>query len=487
MTNRHVGEEQATVLPTSKKNRGSGVSKTETKVSDVPINAPTISSVSLIGTTAYVTASYSQNSLGGVPKSFTLSTSPNSTTKTVSSLNREITLTGLSSNTSYTFLLKANTEAGSSSNASSGPLTTTITSFSTGTNLSGADLHEFATQMAGGTTTNSPSEGGTLTINFGAVGSYDYIIKRGNQNVITFNSTDWFTATQNTRSAFIVVDGDLTIGKNIQFKPNPNKLFTCIYVTGNLQLDGSITMSGRGANHSSIGERNIRLHTGTFSGVVNPQVPAQGGSGGARNVRTSLGSSNGAAGSAGTSGGTGGGGAGVIYIAGSYDGQSSSGAGAAGTCFTGGTGGGSAMIYGGTTNNATNGATRGGAGGNAGDSQTYGAGGGAGNPAGYGYSGTNITTQFNIANGTAGTLCIFVKGVLTGGQDAFPGGPISSNGHGGWIYSYPYYMQAGGGSGGGGSVTIFSKYDDSTITPIANSGGGNQNNGGAGTARKLTL
>lgn len=489
MSIKHIGEESASAVRNSKQNRGASISQPEFKTTDVIVNAPTISSVTNIGTTAYITASYSQNALGGIPTSFTATSSSGGFTKTVSSLSEVITITGLASNTTYTFTVSANNTVSSTASSASSSITTTIGTFSSGSNQSVADIHTLMTTMANGTTTATPTAGGTLTVNGVSLGSYDYVIKRGNQTISTFTNSDWFTNTADTRSAFIVVDGDLTINRFVRLIPSNRKLFTAIYVTGNLNLQGIISMTDRGANHSATAAGNIRLHTGTFSGVSNPQVPSSGGSGATGATRYTVGSSGAAAGTAGTAGGTGGGGAGVTYLAGGDSGPVTSGNGAAGTSFTGGSAGGSVMIYSGS-GVAGNGVANGGAGGIAGPSYTYGAGGGAGNPAGLSSKsdGAQGSYGWEIGNGTAGTLVVYVKGILDGPASNLHGGKIESQGHGGWIYSYPYYMQAGGGSGGGGSVTVFYKYDKSLITPTADGGsGGSGGVGGAGTARKLAL
>lgn len=493
MSIKHVSEESATIAPASKFLRGSGLSKLETKVGASIENGPTITSATNIGTTAYITATYTQASTGGVPTSYTCTSSPGGLTATQSTLSKPFIITGLTSNTAYTFTVSAVNGSGPKDGAASSTVTTTISTFSSGSNQTAADLHTLCTTMANGTTTATPTAGGTLTINSAALGSYDYTIKRGNQTVSsTFTTGDWFTATEDTRSAFIVVDGNLTIDRGALFRPSVRKLFTCIYVTGDLQVDGDISMRNRGANHSATAAAAIRLHTGTFSGVSNPQVPAAGGAGAAGVTRTTVGSSTSAAASAGTAGGTGGGGGGSAYLAGGDGGPVSSGSGAAGTSFSGGSAGGSTMIYSGS-GVATNGVANGGRGGNAGNSGTYAATGGAGNPIGItNQGGTAGSYPYELnyhaadgpsrGGGTGGVLVIFVKGTLRGKT-----GSIGANGCQGATYRYPYYMQCSGGGSGGGSVTVFYNYDQSLITPTANGGSSNGGNGGAGTARKLSL
>jgi hypothetical protein len=493
MSIKHVSEESATIAPASKFLRGSGLSKLETKVGASIENGPTITSATNIGTTAYITATYTQASTGGVPTSYTCTSSPGGLTATQETLSKPFIITGLTSNTAYTFTVSAVNGSGPKDGAASSTVTTTISSFSSGSNQTVADLHTLCTTMANGTTTATPTAGGSLTVNSASLGSYDYTIKRGNQTVTsTFTTSDWFTSTEDTRSAFIVVDGNLTINRKALFRPSVRKLFTCIYVTGNLQVDGDISMRNRGANHSATAAAAIRLHTGTFSGVSNPQVPAAGGAGGASASRTGTGETTVNAGTAGTAGGTGGGGSGRGINAADPGSTVASGGGAAGTSFSGGSGGGSMMVYSGS-GSAGAGVANGGRGGAAGYSGTYASTGGAGNPIGITNNGGTAGSypyELNYwaadgpsrGGGTGGVLVIFVKGTLNGQT-----GSIGANGCQGATYRYPYYMQCSGAGSGGGSVTVFYGYDSSLITPTANGGPSNGGNGGAGTARKLSL
>jgi hypothetical protein len=316
----------------------------------------------------------------------------------------------------------------------------------------------------------SPTAGGTLTINSQSLGSYDYTIKSGAQTISSFLNSDWFTTTADSRSAFIVVNGNLTINSGQTLIPSNRKLFTVIYVAGNLAVSGGISMSARGANHSAGGGNvtaaAVRIATGTFSGVTDPEVPAAGGGGAATN--SGAGDANGAAGTAGSAGGVGGGGAGGRRnsIAG--------GGGAAGTAFSGGPGGGGGQS-GGSAGGA--GSANGAAGGAA--SATAATGGGAGNPGGAGAAGGSAGTD-----GTGGVLIIICTGTLSGA------GTISANGSAGGTGTGP---GSGGGGSGGGSVTILYGVD-SGPTPTATGGtagtgsaGSDGGAGGAGTARKLAL
>jgi hypothetical protein len=303
--------------------------------------------------------------------------------------------------------------------------------------------------------------GGTMTLNSVSLGSYDYTFYSSSQTVSSFSNADYFTTTADSRSALIYINGNLTINSGQTFIPSNRKLFTALYINGNLTNNGTISMTGRGANHSGTGSNisagAIKIATGTFGGVTDPNVPSSGGAGG------SAGSGSGGTGSAGSAGGTGGGGGGA-----NNNGGSTAQAGSAGTSFTGGTGGGEANGTGGTT---TAGATSGGKGGNGSGNAAHSC--GTGNPGGTdgGGGGTNYTGN----DGTGGVLMIFVKGTLSGSGTVVANGVNNIYGAG----------SGGAGSSGGGSATLIYTTDSSTVTITAN-GGSNAGVGGAGTARKLS-
>lgn len=347
-----------------------------------------------------------------------------------------------------------------------------------GGNQTADTLHIFAQRMASGAPT-SPVAGGTLTINGVSLGSYDYTIKSGAQTVSSFLASDWFTSTEDTRSAWIVVNGNLTINSGQTVIPSVRKLFTVVYVVGDLAVNGSISMTARGANHSGTGNSGgsttaeaIRIINGTYSGVSNPQIPASGGSGG--NATAAGGNNTGNAGASGTAGGTGGGGSG----GGGNNG--SGGAGAGGTSFSSGGGGGGA-------NDGTGGAAtaNGGSGGNAQSGFNANSCGGSGNPGGSGnlggYAGTGTSSP---EDGTGGVLIVICTGAVSGS-----GSIISNGGSGGGGGN----TVCGGGSGGGSITLLYGSGTPPTIT--ANGGAGNNGTagnpsggaGGAGTARALVL
>jgi hypothetical protein len=330
----------------------------------------------------------------------------------------------------------------------------------------------------------TPAAGGTLTVNGQALGSYDYRVVSGNQTVSAFSNTDWFTTTADSRSAFVVVRGNLTINSGQTFIPSNRKLFTVIFVTGDLAVAGSISMSARGANHSAgggnVAAAAIRIATGTFSAVTNPQVPAAGGA--VTAGPSSIAIAAGVNGTAGSAGGTGGGGTGGISV-GNGAPSSQAGDGAAGTSFSGGSGGGGVRASGSNPGNG-DGAANGAAGGNGNSNQAgIDAGGGAGNPGGTGVQGGN-----NGTDGTGGVLIIICIGQLSGS------GSIAGDGADGGDTGTGSGATAGGGGSGGGSVTVMYGTDTSSITPTAiggiggvADGNGDAGNGGAGTARKLAL
>lgn len=297
---------------------------------------------------------------------------------------------------------------------------------------------------------SSPTFGGSLTVNSLALGNYDYTIFESAQTVSSFNSNTWFTTTKDTVSSLIAVNGGLTINSGQTIIPPDRKLFTCIYVRGNLVLNGSISMTARGATHSGLGSsgglttaRDILMLTGSYSGVNNPTIPAAGGNGCV--AISGDGNPYGQTGSSAPSGGTGGGGGG-----GRWGGNSVTGRGGFGTSFSGGKGGG------GSQNN---------------------------NVPDVGLQGNDATTGASAgANSAGGTLIIFVTGTVTGT------GSLTSTGTAGTTSS------VGGGGSGGGSIHLICGTNSSSISTNVSAGAGggfSANNasggaGGAGSARILT-
>lgn len=319
-----------------------------------------------------------------------------------------------------------------------------------------------ARTLATFSSTSAPTPGGSLQINGQSCGNFEYRVA-GTTTISSFTASDWFSSTEDTVSSWILINGNLTIDLGQTFIPSVRKLFTVIYVSGNLTVNGVISMTARGANHSGTGNSggytepvDIRLVTGTVDTVVNPQIPATGGAGG--NGRSTTGQNSGGAG---TNGGTGGGGGGYWFTTGM-----TSGSGRAGTCFSGGSGGGSS--YGTNPPNSTSAITNGGAAGNAGGAS---GGGGAGNPPG---TGLPSPTYDGVA-GTGGVLIIICQGALSGNGSIEAKG--SSGGSAGGV--------SGGGSGGG-SLNIFYGTNPSPVVATS-AAGGITGAGGTGTSRRLAL
>jgi hypothetical protein len=337
-----------------------------------------------------------------------------------------------------------------------------------GGNITYGSLYDAVQAMAAYTTSSAPTAGGTLTINGISLGSYDFCVKQGAQTISAFTAADWFTATQDTRSAFVVVNGALTINSGVTVIPTVRKLLLIVYCTGNLTVNGSISMSLRGANHSGTGNSGgattagaIRIATGTFSSITNPTIPAAGGSGGAARTANGVG----AAGST-ASFGAGGGGSGAFLsgIATSF----TSGAGAAGTCFSGGPGGG-ALAAGSPTASAGAGVASGGAGG---APSGYSDGSGVGNPS---------TTPSNgtIDTGTGGTVIVICGAAISGT------GSVTANGGGAsipWLSPAPYSGCAGGGSGGGAVTVMGKSASGPTLSATGGTATGGTYSGGQGGA-----
>ena len=296
--------------------------------------------------------------------------------------------------------------------------------------------------------------GGTLTIACQALGSYDYTYYNGPKTVSSFSRPAWFTSTEDSRSALIYVNGNLTINACQVLKPDHRKLFTAIYVKGDLTVNGTISMGydnggsvGRGANHSPTGAPRTALaikliSPGTYSCVPDPEITAAGGAGGGGAIVSPTdttppnrsASNNGANGSG---GGTGGGASGLFFV----------------------------------LTNATAGTANGGAGGNAGGTGNGNSSGGNGNPGGtYNQPCGDSNAGDNGTPGTAGSLVIYVSGAISGcgsvtsnGQVAnWKGSPIGTGTNGNDAPGPSGgFAQCGkcGGSGGGGHVSIFATAD----------------------------
>ena len=253
-----------------------------------------------------------------------------------------------------------------------------------------------------------------------------------------------------------------------------------VFVNGNLLIDGTISMSARGASATGVDTpltarlkmprtivRSVSRETKRAEDIVERvfgtvgTVPAIGAAGGAS--KSSPG--GGINGSAGTGRRCGGGGSGGVYNSGT------SGRGGTGTSFSGGAGGG-----GGSGGTGGDGSDTGGAGGNGGGD--YHAAGGAGNPRGSG-------GRENFASdGTGGVLFLVVRGSLYVGS----GGVIQANGSPGKEHD-----ASGGGSGGGSINVIYGVSFSNRGSVVANGGVGGagyhdrEEAGGSGGAGCVTI
>jgi hypothetical protein len=348
--------------------------------------------------------------------------------------------TDVYSDTTYNFTLRATANSKTADRA----FNIIVRNVFVGGNQSDDNIELIAKQMLSSSNV-SPTAGGTLTINGLPLGSYDYYKTSGSTTISSFSSGTYFTGTQDTRSAFCIFDGDLTLNSGQTFIPSVRKLFTVIYVNGNLTVNGAFKMTARGANHSATTKQNIKMISGTYSSVTDATIPATGGSG--------------ATGNSGTGGtairGSGGGGGGGT------DNQPA-GDGASGTCFSGGGGG-----SGGDDQTGGNAVANGGRGGNANGQN---AGGGAGNPAG-----TNRGLSTGQNSGTGGTLLIYCTGTLSGSGSVQAKATDAGTPSGGY---------RGGGGAGGGIVQIFCNSGSISTNVAGGAGttatGGSGGSGGAG-------
>lgn len=316
-----------------------------------------------------------------------------------------------------------------------------------GGNLASGTIVTAARSMSTGlasTNAGAVTFGGTLSIGGNSVGNYEY--KTFSAGTIDGSET-FFSSTADNISSWILFNGNTTINLSANIQPPARKLFTCIYVNGNLTLNGTISMDARAAYHSGlVSSTNILIASGTYSSVVNPQVPSSGGSGVAR--RNGDGQQSANNGGAGSSGGTGAGSNG-----GTWGGGASTGATASGSSFGGTSGAGGAR-----------------------DASSGDVGQGAGPSGGVGGGSTS-----GVGPG-GGVIFLIVEGTLSGS------GIVTANGT-----STSSSGSATGGGSGGGSANVLCGTNSSSLTVRANGGSGglstisrNGGSGGNGTARILT-
>jgi hypothetical protein len=286
-------------------------------------------------------------------------------------------------------------------------------------------------------------------------------------------------------------DGDMLVRQYSSLTINDGNILTVdqpcrglmIYVQGNCTINGTLSMTARGAyadptaagssdsgivsasglqmpfltssdlqtlsaaatlfNGTGTAARSLIAQHKNISGngkiVTFVRQGAGGGSGGGSGHGWKIG----AAGADGSDGQTGGGAGGV----GSYGDPSgfggTGGSGSHGSCFSGGSGGGDGQYnnqYGGSA------AAWGGRGGNAAATNNYDALGGVGNPAGSSAGGGNAVPQ--LASGTGGLLILVVGGTLTFGTN---GRIISQGSSSSSVNGTPQWR---GGSSGGGNILV---------------------------------
>ncbi len=114
-----------------------------------------------------------------------------------------------------------------------------------GGDLSVASALDAAIILAQSLPNATPTVGAKLKTNNSHVGNYDWKVIDGDHTVSSFVSTNYFT-TRHNRWAFVVVKGNLTIPNGVTFKPIPKKAAVVIYATGNIVIDGEISMSEKG-------------------------------------------------------------------------------------------------------------------------------------------------------------------------------------------------------------------------------------------------
>lgn len=355
-------------------------------------------------------------------------------------------------------------------------------------------LLELAQTLATGADTPLPAFGGGLALPAGPIGKFSYKVITGPVTITSAWQVDqWFTKTQDSESAWVIVKGDLTIDAGVIFRPAVRKLFTMVYVTGNLILNGQISMTQRGANHSDDGW-GVLLEPVALTVKTGVTIPALGGDGGA----TKRADSSGGAGNPGTSGvasnGTGGGGGGGTAWSLSYGGvDAGGGPGGQGTCYSGGSGGGGQR--GASKFEWGRGYKYGGVGGpTPGDYTGGGGGSGAGNPTPANQSAHPVaaaagaatwSSTINASSGTGGTLIVIVGGTVSGTGSLQAGGARGADNQG--------QVAAGGGSGGGCIVQVTNSVAKATMSAPGGGGGGTGyasgtgGAGGAGSTRSVPL
>jgi len=321
-------------------------------------------------------------------------------------------------------------------------------------------LVEYAATLAQSSLTTLPFLGGGTAPTATTLAA-EVTVLSGNQTIAT--NTNWGSATPDDRYTFVRCEGNLTINSGVTVTALARKLGLVLYVTGTLTVNGTLTMTARGANHSSGGSNLPAMDILAISAQLSSSariIPAIGSSDRVKAFASV--NAAGDTGNAGSNGGTGGGGTG-----GGYDGSST---GRGGTCFGGGPGGGA--VYASADGNLNSaGLSNGGAGGNGSNVSGQDHGGGAGNPGGLQDRGLGGASTFDGGAGTGGVLIVYAAGGVVIGST----GVVSSNG----VQAHTGTATRGGGGSGGGIVRIFGSSVTNNGTVQVNGGVGGPSNGGA--------
>jgi len=301
------------------------------------------------------------------------------------------------------------------------------------------------------------------------------------------NGSDGVLSTSGNVSLTSTTDGDAIVKQYQSLTVNSGHTLTAsnrckglhIYVQGDLVLNGTISMTARGASASNANQTaskkesligSFLLEEYQFLQSIYPMfkditISSSIVNGGSSVARLSVGGSNGNNGSNGISlFQCGGGGSGGVNSSSGYD--ATSGRGGNSTFFSGGAGSGGVYAHA-SAQTSLQGSDTGGSGseGKTNYSNLSG-GGGAGNPGGSGQG----TGSSSGSSGTGGQLIIMVGGQISGN------GIIESKGsNGGSGYC------GGGGSGGGCIVVLFKSQNFSgSVVSTGGSGGGSTRIGGSG-------
>lgn len=311
----------------------------------------------------------------------------------------------------------------------------------------------------------------------GSSGSSNYFGTGADGAVTVATNTTWATSTGVDDTGIVVKNfTSLTINSGVTVKAANRAQVMIIYVTGNCDIEGHLSMDALGAAATPTSATFLARVT-TACSLLTEEISAGnqvftisqvGGLGGTA-VTTGNGTP-GNSGSAGSNGQTGGGGSGAGGSGGSGA-VGTGGSGGAGTSFCGGSGGGAGGYNTSAGTNGTSGGTNGGTGGSGGtNSATRASGAGAGNPVGTGNAGTG-TSISSPSGGGGGCIILVVGGSLT------IGGTISTNGgNGGGAIGASGGDALGGGGAGGGSVILL------YVGALSNTGVIQSLGGSAGTA-----